>query len=99
MFHRQDFNDFANLCFERFGDRVKLWITFNEPFTYSQFGYDSGLTAPGRCSSWVNPNCTGGNSATEPYVVTHNQLLAHAYAVQLYRTKFQVNTLFLPFHQ
>lgn len=26
------FNDFANLCFERFGNKVKYWITFNNPW-------------------------------------------------------------------
>lgn len=26
------FNDFANLCFERFGNRVRYWITFNNPW-------------------------------------------------------------------
>lgn len=26
------FNDFASLCFERFGNRVKYWITFNNPW-------------------------------------------------------------------
>lgn len=26
------FNEFANLCFERFGNRVKYWITFNNPW-------------------------------------------------------------------
>lgn len=26
------FNDFATLCFERFGNRVKYWITFNNPW-------------------------------------------------------------------
>ncbi|CAI9100500.1 OLC1v1037616C1 [Oldenlandia corymbosa var. corymbosa] len=85
----QDYVDFANLCFQRFGDRVKLWITFNEPFTYSQFGYDNGIIAPGRCSPWVDPTCTGGDSGTEPYIVTHHQLLAHAEAVHLYRRRYQ----------
>lgn len=47
--------------------------------------------APGRCSAWVNPNCTGGDSGTEPYLVTHYQLLAHAAAVRVYKTKYQVH--------
>lgn len=85
-----DFRDFANICFERFGDRVKHWITINEPSSLSTVGYESGMVAPGRCSSWMNNNCTGGNSATEPYIVAHHQLLAHACAVKLYKTKYQV---------
>lgn len=83
-----DFRDFTNLCFENFGDRVKDWMTFNEPFSFANTGYDGGFVgsfAPGRCT-----NCTpGGNSATEPYIVAHNLLLAHAEAVKLYREKYQ----------
>lgn len=88
--HRKDFRDYAELCFKKFGDRVKHWITLNEPWTYSQNGYANGEMAPGRCSSWFNPNCTGGDSATEPYLVSHYQLLAHAAAVNVYKTKYQV---------
>ncbi|KAB1227612.1 Beta-glucosidase 12 [Morella rubra] len=51
-------------------------------------GYATG-TAPGRCSSWQNLNCTGGDSATEPYIVSHYQILAHAAAVELYKQKYQ----------
>jgi beta-glucosidase len=47
--------------------------------------------APGRCSSWLNPNCTGGDSGTEPYIVAHNQLLAHATVVNVYKTKYQAS--------
>ncbi|CAB4309701.1 unnamed protein product [Prunus armeniaca] len=32
---------------------------------------------------------SAGNSATEPYIVSHNLLLAHATVVELYREKFQ----------
>ncbi|XP_019070593.1 beta-glucosidase 12-like isoform X2 [Solanum lycopersicum] len=48
----------------------------------------AGTFAPGRCSSYVG-NCTKGDSATEPYIVAHNLLLAHATAVKLYRQKYQ----------
>uniref|UniRef100_A0A0D3B845 thioglucosidase n=1 Tax=Brassica oleracea var. oleracea TaxID=109376 RepID=A0A0D3B845_BRAOL len=33
--------------------------------------------------------CYGGNSSTEPYIVAHNQLLAHATVVDLYRIKYK----------
>ncbi|XP_068652842.1 beta-glucosidase 12-like [Aristolochia californica] len=85
-----DFRDYADVCFRAFGDRVKHWITLNEPWTYSMGGYDKGNLAPGRCSPWV-ANCTGGDSATEPYIVGHNLLLAHAAAFKRYKTKYQAS--------
>ncbi|GMY16390.1 beta-glucosidase 12-like isoform X1 [Fagus crenata] len=84
-----DFRDYAELCFKEFGDRVKHWITLNEPWTYSYGGYTYGILAPGRCSSWQNLNCLGGDSGTEPYLVSHNQLLSHAAAVKVYKQKHQ----------
>ena len=69
---------------------MKHWITVNEPWSISVHGYADGIYAPGRCSQWQNLNCTGGDSATEPYIVSHHQLLAHAAAVNLYKTKYQV---------
>ncbi|XP_020207128.2 beta-glucosidase 12, partial [Cajanus cajan] len=86
-----DFQDYAELCFKEFGDRVKHWITLNEPWTYSKYGYADGISAPGRCSTWQNKDCAGGDSAIEPYIVTHNQLLAHAAAVNVYKTKYQAS--------
>lgn len=44
--------------------------------------------APGRCSD--RSRCPGGNSATEPYLVSHNVLKAHAAAVEVYRQEFKV---------
>ncbi|KAI4331940.1 hypothetical protein L6164_016887 [Bauhinia variegata] len=86
-----DFQEYADICFKEFGDRVKYWITLNEPWTVSQGGYASGSMAPGRCSDWMNLNCTGGDTGTEPYLASHNQLLAHAAAVRLYRIKYKAS--------
>ncbi|XP_044510162.1 beta-glucosidase 24-like [Mangifera indica] len=82
-----DFRDYSNVCFESFGDRVKNWITINEPLIIARFGHDIGFAPPCRCSD--RKQCSEGNSATEPYIVTHNLLLAHATAVKLYRNKYQ----------
>ncbi|KAL0346375.1 UNVERIFIED_CONTAM: Beta-glucosidase 24 [Sesamum calycinum] len=82
--------DFAELCFKEFGDRVKYWATFNEPYIFTSGGYDGGATGnapPGRCSN--RSICAEGNSATEPYIVGHHMLIAHATAVQLYKEKYQ----------
>ncbi|KAF5191302.1 Beta-glucosidase, partial [Thalictrum thalictroides] len=84
-----DFQDYAELCYKEFGDRVKHWITVNEPWSHSNGGYNLGTMAPGRCSEPTG-NCSAGNSATEPYLTAHNQLLAHAAAVKLYKEKYQV---------
>ncbi|CAK9328034.1 unnamed protein product [Citrullus colocynthis] len=85
-----DYLDFADLCFKEFGDRVKHWITFNEQYVFTINGYATGAFAPGRCSSWQPFNCLGGDSGTEPYRVGHHLILAHATAVKLYKSKYQL---------
>ncbi|XP_030953584.1 beta-glucosidase 12-like isoform X2 [Quercus lobata] len=84
-----DFRDYAELLFKEFGDRVKHWITLNEPWSFSSGGYAEKSLAPGRCSTWQNLNCTGGDSGIEPYLVTHHELLSHAAAVEVYKKKYQ----------
>ncbi|EEF50172.1 beta-glucosidase 12 [Ricinus communis] len=86
-----DFKNYAELCFKEFGDRVKHWITLNEPWSYSNTGYNMGLFAPGRCSKFMNAACQAGDSATEPYLVGHHMLLSHAAAVKLYKEKYQAS--------
>ncbi|KAM5582563.1 beta-glucosidase 12-like [Rosa sericea] len=85
------FRDYAELCYKEFGDRVKHWITLNQPWAYSNGGYATGSKAPGRCSAWQQLNCTGGDSGTEPYLVGHHLLLSHAAAVKLYKQKYQAS--------
>ncbi|CAI9096483.1 OLC1v1032644C1 [Oldenlandia corymbosa var. corymbosa] len=84
-----DFAVFAETCFKKFGDRVKHWITFNEPHTFTVQGYDVGLQAPGRCSILLGAFCPAGNSATEPYIVAHNVLLTHSTVVDIYKRKYK----------
>ncbi|XP_039065693.1 beta-glucosidase 40-like [Hibiscus syriacus] len=81
-----DFALYAETCFEKFGDRVKHWITFNEPHSFSIQGYYTGFEAPGRCSTGF---CMVGNSSTEPYIVAHNVLLSHAAAADIYRKNYK----------
>lgn len=83
----KDYVEYADLCFSLFGDRVKLWNTFNEPTVFCMNGYGTGIMAPGRCSD--ASSCAAGDSGTEPYTAAHTLLLAHAQAVKLYRTKYQ----------
>jgi beta-glucosidase len=43
----QRFADYAAIVHEHLGDRVRHWITLNEPFCSSFIGYASGRHAPG----------------------------------------------------
>ncbi|PIN07435.1 Beta-glucosidase, lactase phlorizinhydrolase [Handroanthus impetiginosus] len=99
----KDYCEYVELCFWEFGDRVKHWITFNEPYPFCVYGYVTGTFPPGRGSSSPDNNsaicrhkgsgvpraCAEGNPGTEPYLAGHHLLLAHAYAVDLYRREFQ----------
>jgi beta-glucosidase len=85
----EDYTAYAEVCFKNFGDRVKHWVTVNEPNIEPIGGYDAGVQPPRRCSYPFGTNCTGGDSSTEPYIVAHHLLLAHASAVSIYRQKYQ----------
>ncbi|ESR61776.1 hypothetical protein CICLE_v10015030mg [Citrus x clementina] len=73
------FEIYADTCFASFGDRVKNWITINEPLQTAVNGYCTGIFAPGRHQ----------HSSTEPYLVAHHQILAHAAAFSLYQRKYK----------
>lgn len=83
----KDFVYYADVVFKAFGDRIKYWMTFNEPHTYCILGYSSGGPfAPGRCSD--RSKCFEGNDSTEPWLCGHATLLAHANTANLYRIKY-----------
>ncbi|KAH7518232.1 hypothetical protein FEM48_Zijuj09G0149600 [Ziziphus jujuba var. spinosa] len=85
-----DFKDYSEICFKTFGDRVKHWITINEPKVIATYGYEKGWAPPQRCSLPDMKCPNGGNSSTEPYIVAHNLILAHAVVYKLYKQKYEL---------
>lgn len=82
-----DFLRYARVCFESLGDRVKHWITYNEPGVYTLAGYAAGVHAPAR-SSFRDRN-EAGDSSTEPFIIGHTELVSHAHVVKMYREEFK----------
>lgn len=67
------FVEYAKVCFENFGDRVKLWSTFNETLEFIMSGYLIGNFPP---------------EVKDPkrfIQVTHNVHVAHGKAVKAFR--------------
>jgi len=69
------FEEYASLCARSFGDRVKDFITLNEPQCFIGLGYGVGAMAPGL---QLVP------SSTVP--IAHNVLKAHGLAVRALRS-------------
>lgn len=78
----EDFSNYADFCFNTYGDRIKHWITINEPQTISVDCYEYNYQAPGI------GNSDGNSPFGWEYKVGHNLLLSHAYAVNIYRKKY-----------
>jgi beta-glucosidase len=67
------FADYTAIIAEAIGDRVKHWITLNEPWCAAFLGYASGIHAPGR------------TDLAEAVAASHHLLLGHGLAVQRLR--------------
>lgn len=67
------FAEYAEVVARRLGDRVKNWITLNEPFVAAVLGHYYGFHAPGH------------QSQEEAAAATHHLLLGHGYAVPVIR--------------
>lgn len=85
---REEYEHYADVCFGAFGDRVRLWTTFNEPNLLVKFQYMLGAYPPSRCSPPFG-SCGSGDSRREPYAAAHNIIMSHAAAVRAYRDKYQ----------
>ncbi|KAI3829219.1 hypothetical protein L1987_03336 [Smallanthus sonchifolius] len=79
-----DFVNYADICFWEFGDRVKNWVTLNEPYTFAYGGYVQGIYAPGRGGKNQD-----GDPQVEPYIVAYNLLNSHAAAYRLYQENYK----------
>uniref|UniRef100_A0A672ZMH3 Klotho n=1 Tax=Sphaeramia orbicularis TaxID=375764 RepID=A0A672ZMH3_9TELE len=67
------FTDYADFCFQTFGEDVRYWITIDNPFVVARHGYGTGVVAPGI-----------KNDPDLPFRVGHNLLKAHAAVWHLY---------------
>ncbi|WP_428239642.1 GH1 family beta-glucosidase [Gynuella sp.] len=67
------FADYVETVVRGLGDRVKDWITLNEPFEHAALGHLTGDHAPGR------------RSLSGYFTVMHHQLLGHGLALQRIR--------------
>ncbi|XP_061385063.1 myrosinase 1-like [Danaus plexippus] len=72
------FADYARVVFSLYADRVKTWITLNEPLTFCDIAYNFGVHAPGIVSRGI------GN-----YICNKNTMLAHAKAWRIYDKEFR----------
>lgn len=72
------FSDYARVAFERFGDRVKYWITINEPREICYQGYGGASLAPLYDYSGVGD-----------YLCSKNLLMAHAKVYHMYDAEFR----------
>lgn len=72
------YEQYANVLFKEFGDRVKKWITFNEPVQICGYGYGYGAEAPAIHLSGI-----------ADYICGKNILLSHARAYRLYEKAYK----------
>ncbi|VVC97394.1 unnamed protein product, partial [Leptidea sinapis] len=72
------FGDFAKISYELFGDRVKYWITINEPYQICNNGYGDGSKAP-----------LLEYSGIADYMCAKNLLMAHARAYHIYDKEYR----------
>jgi beta-glucosidase len=67
------FVEYTEAVVDRLGDRVKHWLTHNEPWVCAWIGYAWGEHAPGR------------KSEADAVAAAHHLLLSHGWAVQAIR--------------
>jgi len=74
----EHFGNYARFVYGAYGDRVKHWITFNEPWVVCWQGYGLASKAPGIERPW-----------DAPYTCAHTLIKAHARAYRIYQAEFK----------
>ncbi|KAM0977508.1 hypothetical protein ACFX13_020602 [Malus domestica] len=89
---------YQNLLNELQANGIKPFVTlFHWVFPQALEDEYLGFLSPTSVSHFVDfaelcfKEFEGGNSATEPYLAAHHQLIAHAAAVKVYREKYQAS--------
>lgn len=72
------YKDYIAICFKLFGDRVKRWISINEPYSICESTYGDGVGAPHIKSPGFGD-----------YICGKNILLAHMEAYHIYDKYFR----------
>uniref|UniRef100_H2Y3C5 beta-glucosidase n=1 Tax=Ciona intestinalis TaxID=7719 RepID=H2Y3C5_CIOIN len=83
------FLNYADFCFRTFGDRVKYWFTFNEPYSYCMLGHGLGVSAPGKCVDWLNLSNNFGDRGEGVYYAAHSIIKSHAQAYHIYNNTYR----------
>jgi len=65
---------YADCVSKALGDRVKHWITHNEPWVIAHLGHVTGEHAPGEKKKWLNS-----------FICSHHLLVSHGMAVPVIR--------------
>lgn len=68
---------YSDILFARYADRVKHWITFNEPIMFCNKGYGNAIMPPFIYAPGV-----------DNYKCSHHVVLAHAKVYDLYQRKY-----------
>ncbi|XP_053977574.1 myrosinase 1-like [Hylaeus volcanicus] len=72
------FGDYARILYREYGDKVKKFISINEPAGLCTLGYSVGVHAPGKKLNGIGE-----------YLCVHNILKAHARAYRIYEQEFK----------
>ena len=68
------FLDYSSIVTKEFGDKVKYWITHNEPWVIANLGHNNGTHAPGSSNFYKSLE------------VSHNLLLSHGKAIPIIKS-------------